>query len=138
MAMAFLLNRHSQSAFFRTYRANSRPLRYLGVSDVIPANLLLTVFCTVDCHLSHHFYDIQEIPHRSCVIIAIIAMGIMFYLPRSIFDKLKLGLKYYQLGTREIEDGRREKSQVSKSKSKSKYMMHVKLGANTVSLTNRA
>jgi hypothetical protein len=72
------------------------------------------------------------------VIIAIIAMGIMFYLPRSIFDKIKLGLKYYQLGTREIEDGRREKSQVSKSKSKSKYMMHVKLGANTVSLTNRA
>jgi hypothetical protein len=29
----------------------------------------------------------------------------MFYLPRSIFDKIKLGLKYYQIGTREIEDG---------------------------------
>lgn len=46
---------------FRTYRANSRPLRHLGVSDVIPTNLLLMAFCSVDCHLSHRFYDIHEI-----------------------------------------------------------------------------
>ena len=60
---------------FRTYRANSRPLRYLGVSEVVPDNLLLTVFCAVGCHLSHHFMIYKKLPHRSCVIIAIIAMG---------------------------------------------------------------
>lgn len=75
-----------ESAFsvnlLRTYRANSRPLRHLGVSKVVPDNLLLTVFCAVfvGCHLSHHFMIYKKLPHRSCVIIAIIAMGKNFHL----------------------------------------------------------